>query len=217
MDKTKNRTDSDNVKPTTKRYRRGEQTRELLLKATINCLHKNGYGGTTVESVMARTGVSRGSVLNQFANKVVLMAEAADESLRELISSGQRDLEALKSPEDRVLKYFDISWEQHRSPEATALTEILLASHWDGKLATAIRPLIERRETQIAETLVSLATHAGIENIDAYVISARLLNSNLRGLTVEFMFDPNRDTMLKCFAVLREDYHRLCERALGDN
>lgn len=214
MEKTNVRGEDGGSTVVTKRYKRGEQTRERLLKATISCLHENGYGGTTVETVMAKTGVSRGSVLNQFANKVVLMTETADESLRALIANTQKDLNDLKSPKERVLKYFDVSWERHRSPEATALTEILLASHWDSNLAAAIRPSVERRETQITETLVGLATSAGIQDVDSFVISARLLNSNLRGLTIEFMFDPNRDTMLKCFHALRSDYNNLCALAL---
>lgn len=206
MTKQSNNPEERGVAPARRRYRSGERTRERLLQATIRCLHKIGYGGTSIESVLTEAGTSRGSLLNQFSNRVDLMSSAADKSLSNMISSTRSKLEIISDPVERIVHHFDISWDAHRSPEAIALTEILLASHWDVELARAITPAIEGRELELNDMLEWMAISAGMEDLNRYVLLGRLLNSNLRGLTIELMFDPDRKMIHQCLRELRTDY-----------
>ena len=57
--------------------KRGIDTRERILDATIKCIVRVGFTATTIEHVMLEAGLSRGSVLHQFPNRVALMVAAA--------------------------------------------------------------------------------------------------------------------------------------------
>ena len=65
--------------------RRGADAREKILDATIKCIVRAGFTATTVEHVMAEAGLSRGSVLHQFPNRVTLMVATAERAMRRVI------------------------------------------------------------------------------------------------------------------------------------
>lgn len=53
-----------------------ERTRELLLRATVECLVEFGYAGTTTQRVQERAGLSRGALLHHFGSKADLFVAA---------------------------------------------------------------------------------------------------------------------------------------------
>ena len=65
-----------------RRTRRGEETRRQLIEACIDCLTERGYAGTSIEAVMSKSGISRGSVLNQFPTRLDLMTATIETAMR---------------------------------------------------------------------------------------------------------------------------------------
>ncbi|WP_163596918.1 TetR/AcrR family transcriptional regulator, partial [Klebsiella pneumoniae] len=54
---------------------RTAETREALLDAAIGLLHRNGYGGTSTETIAEEAGVTRGALHHHFGTRAQLMAE----------------------------------------------------------------------------------------------------------------------------------------------
>lgn len=199
-----------------RRNRRGEATRELIIDATVRCLQRNGYAGTSVEAVIAGAGVGRGSVLNQFPTRVDLMAATAQVAMKRMIDHADGALASIADPRERLFALVDLGWQSHNLPEATAVTEILLASRWDDALGTAIRSVVETVEREIDRLHVQMASINSLPDVAGLVVYGRLLNSSLRGLTIELMFNANRTVMLQALEALRADHRARCQRWLDE-
>ena len=57
---------------------RRETTRALLMEATLKCLARDGYAHTSISTIIAEAGVSRGALLHHFPTKNDLIAAVID-------------------------------------------------------------------------------------------------------------------------------------------
>jgi len=55
---------------------RSESTQTALLQATVRCLGRDGYAATSISSIIAEAGVSRGALLHHYPTKNELIASA---------------------------------------------------------------------------------------------------------------------------------------------
>lgn len=62
-----------------KRVHRGRATRQHLLEAATELFADRGFEGTSIEAVLERTGVSRGSLYHHFASKERLFEAVVEE------------------------------------------------------------------------------------------------------------------------------------------
>ncbi len=69
----------------TRRQDQKEATRQIILDATIACLKRDGYQGTTIGAICDEAGVARGLINYHFDSKDALIAEAESEILRTFI------------------------------------------------------------------------------------------------------------------------------------
>jgi AcrR family transcriptional regulator len=189
-----------------RRNKRGEATRLAVIDATIRTLNSIGFAATSIEQVMAECGIGRGSVLNQFPTRTDLMAATGEVAMARMVAAAQDKLAAMPDPITRARALFDISLESHEMPEAIAVTEIILASRWDRALAEALAPAVERIELSIDRLHLRLAKEAGVADTQAFLVHARLLNSNLRGITIELMVNANRQMILQARDALRDEH-----------
>lgn len=198
-----------------RRNRKGLETRELLLNTTVDCLTIFGYANTSVETVMARAKVSRGSVLNQFPTRLDLMTATADWAMHRMIRDTGLKMKRFDTPETRLYGNFEVVWEVQNSQEAIALSELLLASRYDDALAESFRPVAQAIEAEIDAYAAEIAAEAGISDIAEYQLHSRILILSLRGITIESMYDGNRDVMRRALERLRAGHRRECDRLLG--
>lgn len=69
------------VKPkTSRRSRQGQESRQRILDATFEIAHEQGYQGTSIAKVSARSGLPASSVYWHFADKDALFAEMIQHS-----------------------------------------------------------------------------------------------------------------------------------------
>ncbi|MEN9718745.1 MAG: hypothetical protein RIQ99_1623 [Pseudomonadota bacterium] len=200
-----------------RRNRRGEATREALLKATLTCLQRGGYGATSIEAVMAEAGVGRGSVLNQFPTRLELMLAVAELAMAAMLDQARTALDQVDDPLDRIRALADVAWTVHNGGAATALTEILLASRWDHTLAQGLRPIVEPVDLRIDRMNAQLARDVGIADLTRFLIHGRLLGSNMRGLTIELMFNANRTMIQDAVATLKQGHVELVDSLLAES
>ena len=60
---------------------RSDETRRVVLDATVACLTELGFAKTSTVEVQKRAGVSRGALLYHFPSKAGLLAEARDAAI----------------------------------------------------------------------------------------------------------------------------------------
>lgn len=197
-----------------RRNRRGEETRRLILDATIACLNARGYAGTSIETVMDEAGISRGSVLNQFPTRLDLMIGAADHAMHEMMRHTGEQLAAFEDDASAYRAFCDITWQSNQLPAAAVVTEILLAARWDSELAAAFRPIAERVETEIDALVARLAKGSGIEDVDAAIVHARILILSLRGITLELAYDPGRKIILRALDRIGAEHAAHCDEVI---
>ncbi|WP_199554221.1 TetR/AcrR family transcriptional regulator [Sandaracinobacteroides hominis] len=192
--------------------RRGADTRERILEATVTCIVRRGFAAMTVENVMAESGISRGSVLHQFPNRIALAEATFRRTLETVIRDGRRLALAIDDPFERLAGYSQIVWDSHSTPDGLALSEILQAARWDRELAAAIEPVTRLAEQEVAVELTELAVRAGISEPEAMIARGWLLVASARGLILEGGLHADRPVILAAVAEMQRSHRRFCER-----
>lgn len=208
---------TDTMTSPRRRTKRGEVARRQIIEAAIACLNDLGYAGTSIEAVMARAGISRGSVLNQFPTRVALMAATSEAAMQAMIADTHARIANIADPVQRYRATFDVTWAGQQMPEGTAVTEVLLAARRDEALAMAFRPVATRIESEIDQSTAERARGAGVResDIDACLLHARILILTLRGITLELTFDPDRAMINRALEQVRALHAAHCDRVLG--
>ncbi|WP_199554721.1 TetR/AcrR family transcriptional regulator [Sandaracinobacteroides hominis] len=191
--------------------RRGADTREKILQATITCIVRSGFSAMTVENVMAQARISRGSVLHQFPNRMSLAVETVARSLQAVMQEARLRAERIEDPFARLADYARIVWETHAMPAGLALTEILQAARWDAELAAAIRPFTIQSEEEIATELAEMARLAGFRDPQIMVARGWLLVASARGLIIESRLGYERPMISAAIEEMKQSHRRFCE------
>lgn len=192
--------------------RRGADVRNRIIGAMISCVVRSGFDATTVEHVMAEAGLSRGSVLHQFPTRLELTVATAETAMRAVMADAEGRSAAIADTFERLAQYPAIMWETHTADHGLALTDILLAARWDTELAHALLPVTSGIELQINQTLLTLASEAGLADPSAFVPHGWLLLASTRGLIIEYKLDAARPMILAAIQTMHDEHRRLCER-----
>lgn len=140
--------------PAPKRKMRQEERsaamRERLLDATVECLVRRGYGGTTTIEVAERAGVSRGAMLHHFPSRAELVGAAIDHLATRRIARFVS--EASEFPDDDTLpeRILALLWAQFESDSFDAALELSIAARTDPELRALIAPLEARFDALVA-------------------------------------------------------------------
>ncbi len=86
---------------------RGDLTREKILKAAVALFHEFGYNGTSVQDIVRKADVPKGSFYNYFKSKEELAIAASDVFYPYALAL--LDLENTSSPVGRLRKYFRLT------------------------------------------------------------------------------------------------------------
>jgi TetR/AcrR family transcriptional repressor of nem operon len=86
---------------------RGDLTREKILQAAGALFHEFGYNGTSVQDIVRKAGVPKGSFYNYFKSKEELAIAASDVFYPYALAF--LDLQNTSSPVTRLRKYFQLT------------------------------------------------------------------------------------------------------------
>jgi len=131
--------------PATWQQRKSAQTRERVLKATIDCIFELGYSLTSTDKVVARAKVSRGAMLHHFPTRKDLVV-AAVRYLNDIrMQNFLKAEEPIQHSSDRSLigAGIDIYWKQLASPEFVVYQELQVLSRTDAELRNALDAAID--------------------------------------------------------------------------
>lgn len=191
--------------------KRGADTRARILDATVRVIVSSGFAAMTIERVMAESGISRGSVLHQFPNRLALAIATAERTLQVVIALAADAAAAKPDPFERLASHAEVMWQAHSSPEGLALNEIVTAAGWDRELAEGIRPIIEEVEADIRVQFVEMAREAGLPDPDAFVARGWWLVASVRGLVIEHRLLQPRPMIDAALEEMKASHRRYCE------
>jgi TetR/AcrR family transcriptional regulator, transcriptional repressor for nem operon len=82
--------------------RKGEQTRQEIIRKAARIFNQRGYEGAALSDLMRATGLEKGGIYRHFSSKEALAAEAFDYAWRETLDARIHDLDAISNTVDRL-------------------------------------------------------------------------------------------------------------------
>jgi TetR/AcrR family transcriptional repressor of nem operon len=159
---------------------RGALTREKILKAAVALFHEFGYNGTSVQDIVRKAEVPKGSFYNYFKSKEELAVAASDVFYPDALAL--LDLENTSSPVGRLRKYFRLTLKEMQRYE---YVRGCLVGNFASEITNAT-PVLKKRITEHLDeatrriaAVVSQAQEIGEINpgVSAMDLSRFILNS----------------------------------------
>jgi TetR/AcrR family transcriptional regulator, transcriptional repressor for nem operon len=82
--------------------RKGEQTRQEIIRKAAPIFNQRGYAGAALSDLMKATGLEKGGIYRHFDSKEQLAAEAFDYAWQETFDARIHDLDAIPNAVDRL-------------------------------------------------------------------------------------------------------------------
>ncbi|WP_442928960.1 TetR/AcrR family transcriptional regulator [Mycobacterium sp. MS1601] len=178
------------IRQTTRRRsqeERSAETRTRLLDATIECLLRYGYAGTTTPRVAELAGVTRGAQVHHFGSKDDLILAALQHLTAKRISTEvarfSLDYASAEDPIDAILQ---LLWDIHSAPIFIPIVELWVAGRTNAELGREVAKF----ETVATSTLMSVIGEFAPEGIHRsmadFVYTAM---DSLRGILISSFVD----------------------------
>src|ERR1700742_523065 len=103
---------------------RSAAMRRRLLDATVDCLVRYGYAGTTTTRVTELAGVTRGAQVHHFPTRAELVAAAVQHLAAQRAELAFARIDAVREAPDPLDAALDLIWELHQGPIQDATVEI---------------------------------------------------------------------------------------------
>jgi AcrR family transcriptional regulator len=202
----------DKLRPRTQEQRSSE-TRERLLRATIDVLLKRGYTGLTTAQVEEHAGVSSGARVHHFRSKADLVIAATSYIYERAHELSQRRAHAASHSAEPIRGYIEDCRSIYFDLPSVAAYEIVVAARTDPPLMARVRPVLDRFHTTMKKTWLEALVNAGCERKQAESDLRQTLNL-IRGMALNRLWheDPTehqRSLEHWCRQVsLRQNSHR---------
>jgi AcrR family transcriptional regulator len=108
--------------------------RRRLLDATVDCLVRYGYAGTTTTRVTELAGVTRGAQVHHFPTRADLVAAAVRHLAAKRAELAFEKIDEVRQAPDPLDAALDLMWEVHQGPINYATIEMWVAARTDPEL-----------------------------------------------------------------------------------
>lgn len=129
--------------------------RRRLLDATVDCLVRYGYAGTTTTRVTELAGVTRGAQVHHFPTRADLVAAAVRHLATRRTELAFERIDAVRRAPDPLDAALDLLWEVHQGPVLYATIEMWVAARTDPELREQldeVEPVARAALTEFAQT-----------------------------------------------------------------
>src|ERR1700675_2894591 len=82
--------------------RKGEQTRQEIIRKAAPIFNQRGYEGAAMSDLMRATGLEKGGIYRHFDSKEQLAAAAFDYAWEETVNARIHDLDSISNKVDRL-------------------------------------------------------------------------------------------------------------------
>jgi AcrR family transcriptional regulator len=145
--------------------------------------------------------MSLGAIQHQFPTKARLMAAVAAEFAAYRTQVYRDAIRRGKTPRESMENLIDANFRMVCRPEMAAVLEIHLARRNDPDLDREVAPSTRRFDRRVRLWGYSILRAAGIADDDAHRSLQLLNNAVTRGLTVEYIRNPDNATMERSIAI----------------
>ncbi|GAY18267.1 TetR/AcrR family transcriptional regulator [Mycobacterium sp. shizuoka-1] len=164
--------------------------RSRILAATVECLVKYGYSGTSTHRISALAGVTRGAQVHHFRCKEQLVVTAVEHLAEQRIQAVVREHRRLRDSADIAASVLEFLWDSHQGAMFVATMELWSASWTDGALAAHIARVEHRVNDVLIDGVISLVPGgAATRDLRNAIYTAMDV---LRGILVASLPDRNR-------------------------
>ncbi len=164
-----------------------EFDREETLSKAMELFWEKGYKATSIEDLVDRMGIKRGSIYNTFGDKHSLFIAAVEYYAKEVTSRTIKRLESPGSPLENIKLFFEtiVNTPSDKKTRGCLIsnTVVELAPH-DEKVADTVRIILERIQTAFLNCLDKAVELGELpEDTDTKVLS-HFLATSTHGLIV---------------------------------
>jgi TetR/AcrR family transcriptional repressor of nem operon len=98
---------------------KAEQTKKFIIEKTAPIFNKKGFGGTSLSDITTATGLTKGSIYGNFANKDEVALAAFDYNLQKITNIISAEISKHKTAKDQLMVYVDVydNFLKHPFPE----------------------------------------------------------------------------------------------------
>jgi AcrR family transcriptional regulator len=170
-------------RPRRKQEDRTTESRKRILDATIRCLYRVGYSGTSTAMIAKEAGVSRGNIFYHFATIADLMIAVRDAVYHEerQITQDIKQRVGTKAYLAQAPRY--VLAGMRREP-AIAVDEILLAARSDPELSAKLRETEKTIDERAVADFAVLYEELGLKPPYNLPILVRVSIAAFRGLAI---------------------------------
>ena len=124
---------------------KSSQTRVAILEAAIDCLVEHGYAGLSLETIVKRAALSRGSLVYHFGNKQELVGAVIDYAFYRRMEVYTARIRSL-SENERVARNrgIEVVWDIYTGREYTAYLQLCMGAWADRELHDLFVPRARR-------------------------------------------------------------------------
>jgi len=87
---------------------KAEKTRNFIIEKTASIFNMKGYAGTSLNDIIAATGLTKGSIYGNFANKDEVALAAFDYNFSTNVSKIEAEISRQNTTEGKLLAYINI-------------------------------------------------------------------------------------------------------------
>lgn len=128
---------------------RSSRMRARLLDATVDCLAKLGYAGTTTTEIAKRAKVSRGAQLHHYPRKEDLVIASVEHVFRLRMEDFAHAFQSVPPETDRRPIAVELLWKAFQGPVFYAWLELVVAARTDRLLREALIEMAKRFQGDI--------------------------------------------------------------------
>ena len=182
---------------------KSRQMRSRLFEATLDCLQKYGYHGTSLARILETANVSKGAWNHHFKSKKELIALAAESMLKQALEAGKKDIHnvAFLEEKDRIASVLSYYWKNyHQGKRRDVWIEVYTAVRTDAELREYLSPIIHR-------------FHASLNNFwrEHFVLTDRDSNTSIE-VVMNLMLYLTRGMAIHSIVLDDPDYYRALRR-----
>lgn len=168
---------------------RSAEMRTRLLDATVDCLVKYGYSGTTTPRIAEMAGVTRGAQVHHFGSREDLLLAAVEHlALKRMSAAVPRFGEGVTKSADLIGTLLDIAWDLHGDEYFIPVVELWVA----GRTDPALGKQVARFEVSVVINLTAAVAEFLPEEIHKPMLEFIYLAMDaLRGILIASLVDTD--------------------------
>lgn len=140
---------------------KSENTRNVIMEATVRCYVEHGYTNTTVTKIATEAGVSRGAMMHHFSDRqdviiasVEYLSKKQLDEFRKLVAAADIGDEN-EVTEEKLRITVDSLWKFFHLPSYIAYLELLVAARTDEELSKIMKKTQLDFDRQVSSTIRS--------------------------------------------------------------